>query len=54
MTTVKFEKIKMARGFWFSAELFENGVLKFGEGCHSSQKKKMNDIKKKFNERASK
>jgi hypothetical protein len=36
-----FLKLKLGygQGYWFTAEYFENEVLKLGEGCHFSDKK---------------
>lgn len=47
---IKFEEIKINKGksFWFSAEYYENEVLKQGEGCHSCEKEKIKEIKEKF------
>jgi hypothetical protein len=54
MSTVKFEKSVIYecrdnyKYYWFSAGFFIDGVLKFGEGCAFSDKKRVNEIKNKF------
>lgn len=49
MKKVIFNKIKINKNYWFTAEYYENDILKYSEGCALDEKKKVQLLKNKFN-----
>lgn len=50
MRKIKIEKLKLCsgQGYWFWVEYSVDGVVRYGEGCHFSDKKRVTELKEKY------